>query len=141
MDPQDLIHQGIIGLVVAHGIQRLKCSDRFQWIGTHTPQIVAGLSHLIAFVTAIGFTVSHTGSLVDGGSLTISWESAGTISTLVERYVVSWAAQKGTYRGLIKETPALQTLINPVYHQRPAATYPPGPSLDVPSLLMKEPDA
>jgi hypothetical protein len=105
LTPDHLQVQAVIAFLVAHIVEWAKRNPSFEWIRVDTPTITRIMSHGIAFLTAIGFTVTMSGSFDGGGTITLGWPPADQLVKMVVAYVTSYAEQKIVYRALIKENP------------------------------------
>lgn len=96
--------QLVISYVTVVVLQRLKDSPACKWLSQNTVNLNRAIGVIVAVLSSVGFTFVHTGTMVEGGTITITYPP-NVLHVLLElfvRIIYSWVTQQVTYHGYIK---------------------------------------
>ena len=101
-------------IVAVHVIQWLKKSRFFPLLTIDTYRANRFVSVFLAGASAVGFQFAMVGSLIDGGTVTITIPPLQALMTAVFRFALSYGAQEAYYRAAVNtERPQLNNPVTP----------------------------
>lgn len=84
------------------GIEMLKRAGWFPWLSQHSDTANRIVSWILALVSSAGLKFASSGSIGEGGTITIAFPAVGEIVDGVLHFAGQGGLQEGLYRALVK---------------------------------------
>ena len=104
MNETALGHQIGIAAGVVWLLEWLKRSNWFPWLNQNSVLVNRVVSIVVALIAAIGVTMSITGNLQLGGSLTITFPSLPTMLDAGSHFLTQLVLQEGLYQQVVRRS-------------------------------------
>jgi hypothetical protein len=102
MNPETLYAQAALAVIVTHGLEALKKTEWVPWLRMDTKRLAHGISVVMAFLSAVGISLTMEGSLLAGGRLMLAWPPAEDLAKMIMTFATSYGAQRHYYERAVK---------------------------------------
>lgn len=107
-----ILHQMGAGAIFVFALQKLKKAQWFPYLTEHSDQINRTVSILFSAATAIGIEIVHTGNLMNGGQLVITYPSLASMMDVIIHFAAQFVIQEGVYKNIAySPKPELKVLL------------------------------